>query len=299
MYEHIFSESNIKQFNIWNCRLKYLITGKIDDEMNNEIIVAPRTIGRTYTQSEFADAYNDKYAKEDDTGKIKKISQSDVSRWVSVGNFSKNKQITYPTPQTMIKLAKFFSVSVDYLLGLSDFSSPEKDYIGSQIGLSEQSIDLLKKPRETIFWKYLSLEGKKDIFYNALNSFLSCNDFMELIAEYEQISRKYNDCIILKNEINKLDAELGMAIKKDKNMELAFDIEMGAINEYDETAPEISPELSTALGKVRERVANIDTKKYKFNKDLEQCNLKKYGLTIAFAKILDALLPELINYDLP
>lgn len=50
---------------------------------------------------------------------------------------------TNPKSDTIIALAKYFNVSADYLLGLSNYKTPQAADIGAITGLSEKSIEAL------------------------------------------------------------------------------------------------------------------------------------------------------------
>lgn len=53
---------------------------------------------------------------------------------------------TQPTPETLVKIADYFNVSVDYLLtGVSSQNKP----IHEELGLSEEAIGMLKRAKET------------------------------------------------------------------------------------------------------------------------------------------------------
>ncbi len=53
---------------------------------------------------------------------------------------------TQPTPETLVKIADYFNVSVDYLLtGVSSQNKP----IYEELGLSEEAIGMLKRAKET------------------------------------------------------------------------------------------------------------------------------------------------------
>ena len=72
---------------------------------------------------------------------------------------------TQPTPETLVKIAKFFGVSVDYLL--TGISSQNKS-IHEELGLSEEAIKLIKTARTVEAFKTLNdLLSDRD-FYNFL-----------------------------------------------------------------------------------------------------------------------------------
>lgn len=50
-----------------------------------------------------------------------------------------------PPFEILIKIAKYFNVTTDYLLGLSDFRNPESKEMNTKTGLSEKAIAFLSK----------------------------------------------------------------------------------------------------------------------------------------------------------
>lgn len=92
----------------------------------------------------------------------------------------------YPSTDSekLIKLAKIYNVSVDYLLGLSDYRSVDKSYIGEITGLSDDAIEMLK-----ILKKY------KEESNSLLPALGTDVDVINQILEYEyQKAKKSGDC---------------------------------------------------------------------------------------------------------
>lgn len=74
------------------------------------------------------------------------ISESTVRKWLADQKDDHGNIKTYPpTASSLIKLKKAFNLSIDYWLGVSEFSTPENDYIGSVTGLSDTAINALKE----------------------------------------------------------------------------------------------------------------------------------------------------------
>ena len=83
--------------------------------------------------------------------KILGISQRTIGSW-ETGR-------TSPDLETLIKIASFFNVSTDYLLGVTDV--PTKNNVQSNlIKLSDEELQLIKKYRE------LPLKAQKKIKFN-------------------------------------------------------------------------------------------------------------------------------------
>jgi transcriptional regulator with XRE-family HTH domain len=81
---------------------------------------------------------------------------------------------TQPTPETLVKIAEFFGVSVDYLL--TGFSSQNKP-IHEELGLSEEAIGMLKIAKET-----KSFDGMPSLL-DTLNGLLSDRDFYDFLDD--------------------------------------------------------------------------------------------------------------------
>jgi len=91
----------------------------------------------------------------------KSLSQSDIAKIVGVsqqaiGNYESGTRT--PDPDTIIKLANFFSVTTDYLLGLADISKHQIDEI-SNVEIEE----LLKKSNVQFDGVPLDEEDKEDL----------------------------------------------------------------------------------------------------------------------------------------
>jgi len=81
---------------------------------------------------------------------------------------------TQPTPETLVKIAEFFGVSVDYLLtGISSQNKP----IHEELGLSEEAISMLKTAKEIE-----SFDGMPSLL-DTLNGLLSDRDFYDFLDD--------------------------------------------------------------------------------------------------------------------
>lgn len=81
---------------------------------------------------------------------------------------------TQPTPETLVKIAEFFNVSVDYLL--TGISSQNKS-IHEELGLCEAAIDMLKTAKATE-----TFDGMTTLL-DTLNGLLSDRDFYNFLDD--------------------------------------------------------------------------------------------------------------------
>ena len=81
---------------------------------------------------------------------------------------------TQPTPETLVKIAEFFGVSVDYLLtGISSQNKP----IHEELGLTEEAIGMLKVAKETE-----GFDGMPSLL-DTLNGLLCDRDFYDFLDD--------------------------------------------------------------------------------------------------------------------
>lgn len=81
---------------------------------------------------------------------------------------------TQPTPETLVKIAEFFNVSVDYLL--TGISSQNKS-IHEELGLCEAAIDMLKTAKATDAFDEMTT------LLDTLNGLLSDRDFYDFLDD--------------------------------------------------------------------------------------------------------------------
>lgn len=81
---------------------------------------------------------------------------------------------THPTADVVLRIAKYFDVSVDYLL--TGVSSYNKEY-SEELGLSEKAVELLKRAKE--MYPQTDLERTRTMPY--LDELLSDNEFYEFL----------------------------------------------------------------------------------------------------------------------
>ena len=79
-----------------------------------------------------------------------------------------------PSINTIIQLAKYFDVTSDYLLGVSDNKTQENAVIGKELGLSDMSIS-----------KLTEINAKKEQYYiKALNMLIEHEKILHSISNY-------------------------------------------------------------------------------------------------------------------
>lgn len=102
----------------------------------------------------------EKGLKQDELANILSISPS------AIGMYERDAR--EPNDDIKIKLAEYFNVSIDYLLGKSDIRNPEKeidfDPDKLYIGLSAKDYDMTDEKRKQIeeFAKFVLADNKKD-----------------------------------------------------------------------------------------------------------------------------------------
>lgn len=98
-----------------------------------------------------------------------------------------NKNSASPNPKIdrFIALADFYGVSVDYILGRSDFRNPENEFIGAKTGLTDQAIEALQILNAPVS----DLEDESDIFqegrYDTIVINLVLEDFLKRYKKTE------------------------------------------------------------------------------------------------------------------
>lgn len=79
----------------------------------------------------------------EDRGITQKQCAEELS--VSYDNYNKWENGSSPNFDTLVKIANFFNVTIDYLLGASDTKKPENDDINKRLGLSDKAIYALEE----------------------------------------------------------------------------------------------------------------------------------------------------------
>lgn len=104
----------------------------------------------------------------------------EVSRTAIAGYESLGKE---PSFEVLSKIANFFNVSVDYLLGLSDYENPSNKPIIEKLGLTEKSINFFKQQLPS--YDKMDIESDDRALIDVFNQMLSVYDgfsFSELVS---------------------------------------------------------------------------------------------------------------------
>lgn len=107
--------------------------------------------------------------------KREKMTQSDLSNKLNINRVTITKYETgerTPTTDDIISLAKYFNVSTDYLLGITDNATTDTDLqaVCNYTGLYEKTVEKIQ---------FLKSRGK----ISALNDIINTPDFLSLIDE--------------------------------------------------------------------------------------------------------------------
>lgn len=121
----------------------------------------------------------DRHPKTGQKTTLKELAEAVGIRQQTVSLYKNGE--TQPTPETLVKIAEFFDVSVDYLLtGVSS----ENKAIHEELGLSEEAINMLKRAKETE-----TFEGMPTLI-DTINELLADRDFYEFLDDliYKTVS---------------------------------------------------------------------------------------------------------------
>lgn len=216
------------------------------------------------------------------------VKSNVVSYWCS-GNRT-------PNAEQIIKISKLLKVSSDYLLGLSNVATSDKDlqFICDYLGLSEGTVKMLVEFKEFVLiptdkdltsyyasFKYpLGIEGIINNAKKALDDFLTSQEFKQIITRIsmlitlndavdniEYITNNYNNF----EEISKND--IGFDLQKEITSGFAYEIFKdnlySTIEHYDK---EQKFNFYSIIDIIQEY-----SKKYLLNKDINNEDLKIYN----------------------
>ena len=79
-----------------------------------------------------------------------KVTRRTYTYWINEHtNKDGIRKYRAPSIENLLAIAKAYNVSTDYLLGLSDYTSPERDHIGKETGLDDNAIKSLQAIKKT------------------------------------------------------------------------------------------------------------------------------------------------------
>ena len=98
----------------------------------------------------------------DKTAKMLNVGKRTYQDWI---NPHREK---WPSVDNLIKLANTYEVTTDYILGISDYQTPQNHDIGNEIGLTDEAIDKLRGMKQAD--QVTALQIISDILTNPLFS---------------------------------------------------------------------------------------------------------------------------------
>jgi transcriptional regulator with XRE-family HTH domain len=107
----------------------------------------------------------------------RKLTQDEVSKGIGISKSSIQKyegMTRFPQGYDLIEIANFFEVSVEYLLGKSEYKKNQYTSL-SELGLNDRAIDTLIKMKQEVY-KNGKLDYKPYMFLNALNLLLDIDN---------------------------------------------------------------------------------------------------------------------------
>lgn len=173
------------------------------------------------------DRYNSPFAKRlRDLLKEKNITQNQLSKIIgktrqAVNNYTLGN--TAPDSDTLIKLSEYFNVSADYLLGISDVKTTDKDiaYICEYTGLCEETIEKLHKENNYYSNGIHMLNNllTDDVMYKMLSNicslFFEYDNYVDLCSEIIYFDTKTDNFIDICNFLDMCDNEYSFREKSD------------------------------------------------------------------------------------
>lgn len=133
------------------------------------------------TQSEFCNKFN-----EFEQNAIKNDSQRSSVTLDTCRNWEQGRKL--PRTGTLIELSKFYGVSTDFLLGLSECTSIDNEYIRQKTGLNDSSINVLQsafKEDKLAVEQYES--GVKLGYISSDSQYLTTLETLNIMFEYSML----------------------------------------------------------------------------------------------------------------
>lgn len=183
------------------------------------------------------------------------------------------KGAEYPDTKCLIDLSDKYNVSIDWILGRSDCTSVDNEYIHQQLGLSDNAINQLKgfMAHDEMFKFTNKVIGKEYAFldsYDLRLPFINClitsdklrplitTMFQYIMPEtFQRLAIKFNDMQLAEIPIDKLV----LATKKDINDNIPFEMDSLTLKTFfQQKLSNIIDEISKDYKKI---IGQQDTKK--------------------------------------
>lgn len=235
------------------------------------------------TQTKFANEFNTYCG-------ISTITQPKVSNWVNVSSGrAPRKQDTdkaydkkyFPDLNDAILLADFFDVSIDYLLGMTDYRNYDEAFVSEYLHLSPETVRILRNETDASFISPLSgipnVETKKII-----NDLLKQEDFYRLIGSFSALEEAVKIIWDIHSNNEKL-------LSKYTESQIAL-----AEKYIDATPQGIDlPPISEEIAEIRDVLINYENASFDFpNLKKEKINACKYRILQQSIQLIDAISNE-------
>ena len=150
------------------------------------------------------------------------VTDTQVKTW-TVGEYDKalgidERKYTLPEIGMLIKIANYFNVSLDYLLGISNYKNVENLDISNILGLTDKAIMVLKhlneiqttngKPLKHLIRSHAARQASENIDFINMILEQGINDWDKssiLSMIYEYVKTKDNPCFVYAEAINEYD----------------------------------------------------------------------------------------------
>lgn len=181
MINNIFSDVQAK----WNTKLQECLENK------------------GYTQASFAEKLNDRYRLDYDNKK--RLNQSDVSRWLHVGDIHEGRpRIGFPEFKNMLMIAHCLEVDIGYLIGETNAETFTLKQASDFLHLKPEALNNLKRIIEE--------NSLRNIYiYSEVLNKLFCSkyfeEFIEALNDLEDTYAMYKSMIPNLSEINEKDLD--------------------------------------------------------------------------------------------